>query len=123
MQDLDRAMEELARLLDEDRVPPRVLAELGMDRQELRRFVDRYEEKRAERESPSTGPQVPPPAQEGRVIEASGPAAQDMAVRDALPGEPERDSLRSRFEGASDRLSLRYREVVNRYYEALSEEQ
>jgi len=123
VQDLDRAMEELARLLDEDRVPPRVLAELGMDRQELRRFVDRYEETRAERESPSTGPQVPPPAQEGRVIEASGPAAQDMAVRDALPGEPERDSLRSRFEGASDRLSLRYREVVNRYYEALSEEQ
>jgi len=122
-QDIDRAMEELARLLDEDRVPPRLLAELGMDREALRRFVDRYEERRAERESPTTGPQVPAPAQEGRVIDASGPAAPDMAVRDALPGEPERDSLRSRFEGASDRLSLRYREVVDRYYEALSEEQ
>jgi DNA-directed RNA polymerase specialized sigma24 family protein len=122
VKDLDRAVEELGRLLDEDRVPPRVFDELGMNRQELRRFVDRYNQQRAERSLQQASPEAPPPAEEGRIMDAAGPAADNMAVRDASPTEPERDSLRSRFEGAADRLSPRYREVVNRYYEALSEE-
>ena len=52
-----------------------------------------------------------------------GAAAEEMVAKDALPTKQRKDTLRSRFEGAGERLSPRYRDLVDRYYKVLSEEQ
>jgi len=112
-------------MLEEDRLPPGLLKELGTDRQALREFVRQYRQESNPVE-PSTGPEKPgePGAGQegGQVMAARTAAAEGMAARDALPTKPEKDALRSRFEGSADRLSPRYKEVVDRYYKVLSEE-
>lgn len=112
-------------MLEDDSVPPRFLDELETDREELRRFVRQYREERraAEREA-ARQPDASDAADEpGRVLGIQGPADEGMAAKDASPTESPKDALRSRFEGAADRLSPRYRAVVERYYKVLSEEQ
>ncbi|MHC4592427.1 MAG: hypothetical protein ACYS8L_07005, partial [Planctomycetota bacterium] len=81
------------------------------------------ERRAAERES-AQRPEAPGADDEpGRVLEIGGPADEGMAAKDASPTKSPKDALRSRFEGAADRLSPRYRAVVERYYKVLSEEQ
>lgn len=122
---LDNVVEEVAQLLDGDRLPQHLLDDLGTNRQKLRAFVERYREQRAQQRSREAAPE---PGQAefseavGRVIQAIGPAAGGMGAKDALPARSRKDALRSRFEGAGDRLSPRYRDVVDRYYKAVSEE-
>jgi hypothetical protein len=120
--DPDSAVEELARMIEEDRLPAEMLRDLGTNREALRDFVERY--RQANRSQPEGA--VPEGAEivrdGGRVMQGAQAAAPDVAARDALSAESARDALRSRFEGASERLSPRYREVVDRYYRMLSEE-
>jgi DNA-directed RNA polymerase specialized sigma24 family protein len=115
-------VEELARMIEEDRLPAEMLRDLGTNREALRDFVERY--RQANRSQPEGA--VPEGAEivrdGGRVMQGAQAAAPDVAARDALSAESARDALRSRFEGASERLSPRYREVVDRYYRMLSEE-
>jgi hypothetical protein len=121
---LDQAIEELARMLEEDDLPRGLLKDLGTDRPELARFIERYRRarRRVEREEAEKAGPEPRPEAEGRVLAPAGPAAEGVRARDAAP-PGEKDEVRSRFEGAEERLSPRYRDVVNRYYEALSGEQ
>jgi len=124
--DVDNAVEELGRMLDEDRLPPGLLKDLGTDRQRLRQFVDRYRRDRQEGQNAEGTPgQEQPEAAEkpGHVMETGKEAGKGVAAKDALPTKLQKDTLRSRFEGADQRLSARYREAVNRYYKVLSEEQ
>lgn len=119
---MSAAVEELERMLEQDELPNALLDELGMDREDLRELIKRFRERAAEgpdgAESDGARALGEP---EGRVLPGAAAAADEMALRDALPaGEPDR--LRSRFEGADEQLSTRYQEVVNQYYKALSEE-
>ncbi len=118
---LDRAIEELARMMEQDDLPRGLLKDLGTDRGELARFIDRYRRARQHAERAERAEPEPRPDAEGRVLAPAGPAAEGVRARDAAP-PGEKDELRSRFEGAGERLSPRYRDVVNRYYEALSGE-
>jgi DNA-directed RNA polymerase specialized sigma24 family protein len=113
-------------MLDEDRLPPGLLKDLGTDRESLRQFVDRFRRDRQAGQNPEAAPKPEERAaaeKPGHVMGAGNEAAQDVAAKDALPTKLEKDSLRSRFEGSDERLSARYREVVNRYYKVLSEEE
>lgn len=123
--DLDTAVGELGRMIQENRLPPDLLQDLGTNREKLQDFVDRYR-----RERPAAPPNAGQPeaaegtgqgAAEGRV-EATKAAQEGVSARDALPTASDKDTLRNRFEGADERLSSRYREVVDRYYKVLSEE-
>jgi len=124
--DVDNAVDELGHMLDEDRLPPGLLKDLGTDRESLRQFVDRFRRDRQAGQNPEAAPKPEERAaaeKPGHVMGAGNEAAQDVAAKDALPTKLEKDSLRSRFEGSDERLSARYREVVNRYYKVLSEEE
>jgi hypothetical protein len=123
--DLDSAVDEVGRMIEENRLPPDLLQDLGTNREKLQDFVDRY---RREREAASPNAGQPEAAEEtgqgaaeGRV-EATKAAQEGVSARDALPTASDKDTLRNRFEGADERLSSRYREVVDRYYKVLSEE-
>jgi hypothetical protein len=122
---LDRFAQDLQRKLDEDSLPPRFLEDLGTNRQKLRDLIERYKSYRKEA-PPDAATAGEPGATEvtdsgGRVMRGAG-AAPGVQLADALPQQPDKDSLRSRFEAAADRLSPRYREAVNSYYKALSEQ-
>jgi len=119
-EELDRAVEELSELLDRNMVPQRLLDELGTDRQQLRSFVERYRERR--RQEGSVEPAQGATADAGARVVPGGRAAEGVAEPGVLSEKVRRDALRSRFEGSLDRLSPRYRELVRRYYEALSEQ-
>jgi hypothetical protein len=58
----------------------------------------------------------------GRVIRG-GRAESGVRVQDVRPEEGEEDELPARFEGGAEELSPRYRDIVNQYYKALSEDQ
>jgi hypothetical protein len=115
--DLDRAMEDLARRLENGDVPGGVLKDLGMDREQLQEFVARYREARR-RDEAETGAGT---AEKGHVVESPAAAAEDVRAADGLPDKLPKDALRARFEDASDHLAARYRDVVQQYYKTLSE--
>ncbi|MFO7957225.1 MAG: hypothetical protein R6X33_08990, partial [Candidatus Brocadiia bacterium] len=119
---MSAAVEELERMLEQNELPNALLDELGMEREDLRELIGRFRERAAEgRDSAESDRARALREPEGRVLPGAAAAADEMALRDALPaGEPDR--LRSRFEGADEQLSTRYQEVVNQYYKALSEE-
>jgi hypothetical protein len=119
---MSAAVEELERMLEQDELPNALLDELGMEREDLRELIRRFRERAAEgRDGAESDRARALREPEGRVLPGAAAAADEMALRDALPaGEPDR--LRSRFEGADEQLSTRYQEVVNQYYKALSEE-
>ncbi|MFW6189791.1 MAG: hypothetical protein ACOC7T_05085 [Planctomycetota bacterium] len=115
----DRAARELDQMLEENRVPDRKLRELGLNRQKLREFIERYRERRRSEKT-----EQPPSAVEerpGRLLRGAERAAGEVEVSDARPEKPTRDELRARSE-AQEELSPRYREMVDQYYKALSEE-
>ena len=58
----------------------------------------------------------------GRVFESGQGGADDVAVDSGATARTEKDSLRSRFDDASGRISRRCREGVNACYRRLSEE-
>jgi hypothetical protein len=121
VRDVDAAIEELARMLERDEMPAELLDDLGTDRESLREFIERYRRaRRGERPERQAAEESLEPG--GRVIGVRRAAA-GVEAGDARPEEVNRDALRSRFEGSRERLSPRYREVVDRYYKALSEEQ
>ncbi len=121
---LDDGVERLEGLLDQDRLPEEFMKDLGMNRRKLRELIQRYrqqevEEPKAEEESGQRAPVAP--MQMPRLLEG-GEASEDVQSAEADTGDEPGDRLRSRFEGATEQLSPRYRELVNRYYKALSEE-
>jgi hypothetical protein len=118
--ELDQAVDELAEMLARDEVPPDLMGTLNVGREGLRRFVEQYHELQSEAEGAAAAEQPEP---DGRILETGGPAGGGVSAADALPAAARKDALRSRFEGADDRLSSRYRDVVKQYYKTLSEEQ
>ncbi|MGD2175567.1 MAG: hypothetical protein PVJ27_09200 [Candidatus Brocadiaceae bacterium] len=117
-----RDVAELERMLEADELPDELLEDLGTNRRELREFIEEYRRRRP----PTTGEPAPveapvEPLEPGQVMR-TGRAESGFALADEPPGRPKPDELRSRFEGVMDRLSPRYREIVNQYYRTLSEE-
>jgi DNA-directed RNA polymerase specialized sigma24 family protein len=115
-------IEELANMLEQDSLPPDMLEKLGTDRDALTEFIDRYRRERERMAEQEPLDVRGTPQSKGRVADSTGPAAEDVTAGDGLPATTDKDTLRSRFEGASDRLSPRYRDVVDRYYQQLSRE-
>ena len=123
LKDLDAAVENLSQMLDEDRVPERVFKDLGMNREQLRQFIEDYRRKRAEMPQQPGEPPAPLGEEPGRLIQGAPVASPGVQVKDTRQAPTTSDTLHSRFEGAADHLSSRYRDLVNQYYKALSEEQ
>ena len=122
LKDLDSAVDDLERMLDEDSIPPHVYQDLGLNSQKLRDFIDDYRRRRAEAGEQSPGQPGQLSEEAGRLLQGASEAEAGVQVQDTRPTKPSPDALHSRFEGA-DRLSSRYRDLVNQYYKALSEEQ
>jgi hypothetical protein len=123
IEDLDAAMDNLSRLLDEEGMPDRLLEEAGTNREKLRALIESYRKRReAMEQSVDEGRRLPLTAEPGRVLEGEGPAAEDIAVEDARPEDVERDPLSARFDDVAE-VAPHYRDLVNEYYRALSENQ
>jgi hypothetical protein len=111
-------------MVEQDNVPPRLLEELGLNREQLEDILERYRRGRGLTRDWLDPRGTPEPftlePDEGALL---GPdtAREGVRAADALPAEPVRDSLRTRFDSA-DELSLRYRDAVNEYYRAISEQ-
>jgi len=120
----EKALDQVGRMLDEDRVPRQLLEEIGMNREELRKFLDSYRARREERAAEGPGEDARGNIFEpvGEVVESSGIASDDVRIVDASAGREEKDELRDLFDGAYERLSRRYRELVSAYYKRLSGE-
>ncbi|NLW50417.1 MAG: hypothetical protein GXY85_06180 [Candidatus Brocadiaceae bacterium] len=116
--ELDRAMEAVARMLRDESLPGGLLKDLGMEREELRRFVEHYRAAHVDGSAP--GPEGPA-ADQGRVVYAPEAAADGVRATEGLSDTLPADVLRSRFEDADGRLAPRYRDVVQQYYRTLSE--
>jgi len=118
---MSEAVNELERRLEADELPSGLLDELGMKRQDLRSLIERFKQRAAPREPSAVEQTRTMREPEGRILRGASAATEGMALRDAVQAAPP-DELRSRFEGADEQLSTRYREVVDQYYKALSEE-
>jgi hypothetical protein len=114
---------DLEQMLEADELPGEFLADLGTNRQELRKLIEDYKSRVAASDEPSEeSSDARPPEEAGRVLPGAQRAAADVRAAAEQTGRPSPDQLRSRFEGASERLSPYYRELVDRYYQALSRE-
>ena len=123
----EKALDQVGRMLREGRVPEGLLKEIGMNREQLRKFLESYRAQDRERaaeasEEPGETPAAGGPGHSGEVVESAGVAADDVRVKDVSPDRLEKDELRDLFEDASGRLTRRYRELVSAYYERLSSE-
>jgi len=122
-EEIEEILRELREQLEADEVPPQLFAELGMNRKQLEKFLDRY--LKALEENEASGAHAQPGAAERpqpRILAPRAGSAADVALASAAPTEVEKDELRSRFEDASGRISARYRDAINAYYKKLSEE-
>jgi len=121
--ELGDMLETVRRQLEEGELPEEMLRDLGMNREQLDKFLKDYLEKQRDREK--IDEQAKPEDEEselaGRVLGA-GERASDVEILDTAP-EVERDEMRSRFEDASNRISPRYRDAVNAYYRKLAGEE
>jgi hypothetical protein len=116
-------LEEIEGMMEDDRIPPDLLEELGLSRDELRELIEglRRAQEDAEEEDVGEEPEPGETDEEAGVL-SGGKAGGGMRLVDGLPADVTPDDLRSRFEGARERLSDRYRDIVDQYYKALSEE-
>jgi len=122
IEDLDAAVEGLSRMLEADRVPERVFRDLGLNRERLREFIEEYRRRRRDMAEPGADEEPGELSDDaGRLLRGVS-AEGDVQVEDTR-ASPTRDTLHSRFEGAAESLSSRYRDLVNQYYKVLSEEQ
>ncbi len=120
--EMEGAVQELEQLLGADDPPDDLLDELDIRREDLRDLIEHFRERQAEHEATEPDrPETQAPEPEGRILRGVPAAAEGVTVRDAMPAA-EPDELRSRFDGADEQLSTRYREVVNQYYRAITEE-
>jgi hypothetical protein len=100
-----------------------MLRELGVDHEQLREYVERYKERARLVVEAETDPRPLRPRgvdQQARVL-AAARAAAGLSAPDWTGPAPPPDNLRIRFEGARERLSPAYRDIVDRYFVALSE--
>ena len=121
---LRTALAEVERRLLDETLPDTMLDDLGMNRQQLDEFIRRYRRQLGEGEpvdeEPGADTEKPPVA--GSVLETGPERAEDVTIESGAPAGTQKDSLRSRFEDESGKISPRYREAVNAYYKKLSEE-
>jgi hypothetical protein len=121
----DEIVRQLQYMLEQESLAPELMTALGANREALKDFVDDYweaVEQERERKSEEAAHAPEEPAV-GVLLGGAAAAEAGLEAGDAMSHEVTRDVLRSRFEGARDRLSHRYRDAVDRYYQALAEEQ
>ncbi len=117
------AAAELEQMLEADELPEEFLADLGTNREELRKLIEEYKSRVAAAAEGAAEPaRTEPSGEAGRVLPGAQQAAPDVRASGQQVERPSPDQLRTRFEGGSERLSPYYRELVNRYYQALSRE-
>ncbi len=122
--DLEPILDEVEGMLEEDRIPPKFLEDLSLDREGLRELIQELRKRKrdaAERDAEEQKPQQID--EQARVLSGADAVSSTVRLADGLPEEVTPDDLRSRFEGARQRLSERYRDIVGQYYKALSEEE
>ncbi|MDP6438401.1 MAG: hypothetical protein QGH74_02090 [Candidatus Brocadiia bacterium] len=121
--ELKGLLEAVQRRLDDGSLPEEILGDLAMSREELKQILAEQLELLAERRPAEGDSSEAPPARRsdpaGRVLGPGSGADEDVSVQDAA-GKADKDELKSRFEDGSGRISPRYREAVNAYYERLS---
>ena len=116
-------LEEIEGMMEDDRIPPDLLEELGLSRDELRELIEGLRRAQEDGEEEGVGEEPEPgETDEEAGVLSGGKAGGGMRLADGLPADVTPDDLRSRFEGARERLSERYRDIVDQYYKALSEE-
>jgi hypothetical protein len=118
-------MRELERMLAENETPSELMEKTGRSREELQRLVESYKRQREQQERRDNGEPEPGDGPGGDVLDTAGRNGQESGVNlgGALPELSEADESDSTFQGAGEELSPRYRDLVNRYYKSVSEEQ
>jgi len=124
---LDEDIAQIERLLNEGRLSGELLKDIGTNRRQLENLIKRYGEQRkrtpvAPAQQTQQEVQNLPLGLRGAVIEPSATASDEVRVDAARPVKPPKDDLRSLFEGTGKRISSRYRDLVDAYYERLSEQ-
>ncbi len=119
-EDLDAAVRELETMAQQ-RDAERAFQDLGINREKLREFIQEY---RSFRRRSQAGAEPEPSAgrgeEPGRLLRGEA-ADRELSAGDASASKGESDELRARFERAAE-LPPRWRETVDQYYRALSEE-
>jgi hypothetical protein len=115
----DEAIRMLERMLAENSVPSDLLRKTGRSREELDHLVRKYKEKQ-EQDRDASQPETADGA-DGDVL--GGGEGSEVNLDGGLPEMTEAEESEATYEGAGEELSPRYRDLVNRYYKSVSEEQ